>query len=361
MKRKTISAFLCLLSVVLLLMSCGQDTDTTKTVTDPVDTALRSVVAVSVSFFEDGSEYATANGSAIVYKTDDDGGIYLLTNYHVIYDDLKDRTADLISLSPYGGTASADVTARLVSFSPSYDVALLYSDTLGDVFPAAAAVGQQRTADLGERVYAVGNALGRQISVTSGIVSAQRERVSIYASYKDSSITLPLIRTDCALNQGNSGGGLFGCDGAFLGMISARQVADNEQGMGYALPASVVMAIGEGLMSGEELYLFNFGAELSDKLVRTEWTENGLVCSYDVTVDSTVAGSIASALFEEGDVLVSVAVNGDMPIQLTDSHQLHDIFLKIKEGDSLCFKYTRAASDKTETSFTVSSYYMIKD
>ena len=104
-------------------------------------------------------------------------------------------------------------------------------------------------------------------------------------------------------------------------------------------------------------------AEVRDLQIdpRIEWTENGLVCSYDVTVDSTVAGSIASALFEEGDVLVSVAVNGDTPLQLTDSHQLHDIFLKIKEGDSLVFKYKRAASDKTETSFTVSSYYMKKD
>ena len=363
MKQKTACVCLCLLCLLLVFTSCTEQQPPSADCTDPVQSALRSVVAVSVSFSEDGKEYATANGSAIVYSVKDDGGIYLLTNYHVLYDDIKQRTADVISVIPYGGAVQSDITAELVGICTSYDLALLYSNTLSEVFPSATAVSAQREPVLGERVYAVGNALGRQISVTSGIISAQRENVGIFASYKDGTLTLPLIRTDCALNQGNSGGGLFSDNGGFIGMISARQVADKEQGVGYALPSSVVMAVGEKLMSEKDLRFFSFGATLSDKLTKTEWSEsqNRLVCSYNITVDSTESGSIASAFFENGDVLLSLSVNGDTPIQLTDSHHLHDIFLKIKEGDSLCFTYKRDASEKSETTFNVSSLYMIKD
>lgn len=330
----------------------------------PSRSALRSVVSVTASFTEDGSAYATANGSAIVYKVED-GGVYLLTNYHVIYEDVVGKTVDTLCVAPYGFDPEQGVSARYLAHSAEHDLALLYSEELTTVFPAAVPPEKQGSAVVGDTVYAVGNALGRSISVTAGVVGVERETVDVYAPYKRDNITMSLIRVDCALNQGNSGGGLFSSDGHFLGMVGARQVADQKEGIGYVIPASIVWAVGDKLMhaaqTGESVSFFHLGADIAERPIKTSWSDTELCPVYecDVLLTDIDVGSVASALFEEGDVIEQLTLNDAEQIPIRRGYELSDALLGLNVGDRISVTYRRDEERHT-ISFTVSKQHMTK-
>ncbi|GAB1372356.1 hypothetical protein MASR1M45_24180 [Candidatus Kapaibacterium sp.] len=71
---------------------------------------------------------------------------------------------------------------------------------------------------VGEMVLAVGNPMGLDYTVTSGIVSAiGRGRI---AGRGGANIE-HYIQTDAAINPGNSGGGLFDLNGSLIGINTA--------------------------------------------------------------------------------------------------------------------------------------------
>lgn len=83
------------------------------------------------------------------------------------------------------------------------------------------------------------------MSVTRGFITKERETVSLNLSdrfpkvseyYNDYSV----IRTDAAINEGNSGGALFGRDGSIKAIVNAKVSSEGVESMGYALPASNV-------------------------------------------------------------------------------------------------------------------------
>ena len=88
---------------------------------------------------------------------------------------------------------------------------------------------------MGEWVLAIGNPLGLERTVTSGIVSAQgRSEVGIvdYANF---------IQTDAAINPGNSGGPLVNLDGEVIGMNTALlSPSGGNDGIGFAIPINIV-------------------------------------------------------------------------------------------------------------------------
>lgn len=329
-----------------------------------IRSALRSVVSVTASFVEDGTTYATANGSAIVFKVED-GGVYLLTNYHVIYEDIVGKTADALCVAPYGFDPELGVSARYLAHSAEHDLALLYSEELPTVFPAAVPPEKQGSAAVGDTVYAAGNALGRSISVTAGVVGVERETVDVYAPYKRDNITMSLIRVDCALNQGNSGGGLFSSDGRFLGMVGARQVADQKEGIGYVIPASIVWAVGDKLMhaaqTGESVSFFRLGADVTERPIKTSWSDTDLrpVYECDVMLTDIDVGSVASAFFEDGDIIEQLILNDTKQISIRRAYELSDALLGLNEGDRISVTYRRNGEQYT-ASFTLSEQHMTK-
>jgi len=89
---------------------------------------------------------------------------------------------------------------------------------------------------LGQDVYAVGHPLGRQHTVTAGIISYPRRVVN----------NRPYVQTDASINPGNSGGGLFDEIGRLVGLPTFKEVwADNNRtipvaNIGFAVPGDVV-------------------------------------------------------------------------------------------------------------------------
>jgi len=122
--------------------------------------------------------------------------------------------------------------ARVVTSQPKHDVAVLAVDRLPEIVVPAVLAGPP---PIGDAVFAVGNPLGLQRSMTAGVVSAT-----------DRSIGTPrgttldgLIQFDAAVNPGNSGGPLLNRAGQVVGIVTALANPAGQDffiGVGFAVP-----------------------------------------------------------------------------------------------------------------------------
>ena len=99
-------------------------------------------------------------------------------------------------------------------------------------------LGDSDTVQVGEPVVAIGNPLGYDFSITSGIVSATGRSLEA-----PNGQTIPNgIQTDAAINQGNSGGPLIDGSGKVIGIN--EQIASSgggNDGLGFAVPINTAI------------------------------------------------------------------------------------------------------------------------
>ncbi len=177
-------------------------------------------------------------GSGVIVGRSD-GTVYVVTNNHVV------EKADEIGVSLYDGRK---YEAQIVGTDPRKDLALISFETDEEV--PVAVLGDSDALMVGDFVFAVGNPLGFESTVTSGIVSALGRRAANMPSFTD------YIQTDAAINQGNSGGALVNLHGEVVGINS--WIASNSGGsigLGFAIPINTVKgAIKDFIESGAVEY-----------------------------------------------------------------------------------------------------------
>ena len=96
----------------------------------------------------------------------------------------------------------------------------------------------------GEWAIAIGNPLGLDNTVTTGIVSATG-RTSAQVGVADKRVSF--VQTDAAINPGNSGGPLLNARGEVIGINTA--IIQNAQGLGFAIPVNAARDIAEELIA----------------------------------------------------------------------------------------------------------------
>lgn len=104
--------------------------------------------------------------------------------------------------------------------------------------------GDSDNLQIGEWAIAIGNPLGLDNTVTTGIVSATG-RSSSQVGVGDKRIDF--IQTDAAINPGNSGGPLLNSQGQVIGINTA--IIQNAQGLGFAIPINTARNIAEQLIA----------------------------------------------------------------------------------------------------------------
>lgn len=197
-----------------------------------------SVVSVSVTaqsrgsgFFGDVYESQGAGTGVII---SDDG--IVITNRHVV-----PRGTSSVSVTLSDGTTLDDVSVigRTADNDP-LDIAFLKINDAKGKDLTVARIGDSANMEVGDRVIAIGNALGQfENTVTSGILSGYGRDVEASDGTSVESLT-NLFQTDAAINPGNSGGPLMNLTGEVIGINVA--VAEG-QNIGFAIPINDIKGL----------------------------------------------------------------------------------------------------------------------
>jgi S1-C subfamily serine protease len=137
-----------------------------------------------------------------------------------------------------GTTAAASVVAGRTDL----DVAVLAVDRLPQVVVPAVLAGPP---PIGDTVFAVGNPLGLQRSLSAGVVSATDRSIGTDGGQ----VLTGLIQFDAAVNPGNSGGPLLNRAGQVVGIVTALANPAKQEffvGIGFAVPISAAGGVAGG-------------------------------------------------------------------------------------------------------------------
>jgi S1-C subfamily serine protease len=162
----------------------------------------------------------------------------VVTNYHVIADALAQRPGSAGDASPVPTVVARfedgrELPAAVLVADRQEDLAILrLSGPDPDERFAAVSLGESSALRVGQEVFAVGNPLGLNHSVSRGIV-AGLDRTEVLRERK-----LPLVQLDASINVGNSGGPLFALDGKLVGIVTMRR--RDALGIAFAVPVDHV-------------------------------------------------------------------------------------------------------------------------
>jgi serine protease Do len=154
---------------------------------------------------------------------------YAISNAHVIQGET--RIAAILYQNVPGGLARRRIEeVEIVAVNPFFDLALIKLPLPADLKPNHLVLGNGEDVNTGDSVFAVGNPLGLERSVTQGIVSSRSRNLQgqLY------------LQTDTAINPGNSGGPLFNLRGEVIGVTSRGARADMADNLGFAIPIGYV-------------------------------------------------------------------------------------------------------------------------
>ncbi len=177
------------------------------------------------------------------------GGI-IATNRHVVP---AGTTAVSVTLSDGTKYDKVQVLGR-TNDSSSQDIAFLKIGDLKGKTLTPVILGDSTKVQIGDRVIAIGNALGQfQNTVTSGIISGYGRDVTAgdQSGLQASETLTDLFQTDAAINEGNSGGPLVNINGEVIGINTA--VASGAQNIGFAQPVNNLRGLISGILDNGQL------------------------------------------------------------------------------------------------------------
>jgi serine protease Do len=168
---------------------------------------------------------SSPGGSGSGFFINEDG--FLITNYHVIEKETR------IEVTVFQKAKNRFETrkfkkVKIEAINPFVDLALLKVEDLGDTKPSFVFLGDINNIKTGEEVFAIGNPLGLERTVTNGVISTKNRAFE----------GLLYIQTNADINPGNSGGPLFNLAGEVIGVTNMGYIFRG--GLGFAIPVNYV-------------------------------------------------------------------------------------------------------------------------
>ncbi len=272
-----------------------------------------SVVSVNVKAEQEVTNYF---GFSDTYEQEGAGTGFIIskdglvaTNRHVVPKGVKSVS---VTLSDGTELDNVEVVGRTNDSDP-LDVAFLkIKDAKGkDLKPAK--LGDSSKVRVGDKVIAIGNALGQfQNTVTSGIISGYGRQIEASDESGYSSETLQnLFQTDAAINQGNSGGPLVNMNGEVIG-INTAIAGGGAQNIGFAIPIGDVSGLIKSVIEKGKLerpYLGLRYLELTDDLaaeLKIDQKRGAYIIGRNDTPGVVPGSPAEKAGLKEKDVVIKV-------------------------------------------------------
>ncbi len=274
-------------------------------------------------------------GTGIIVSAD---GL-ILTNKHVVGDANATYTVITSDGKEYAN-------ARVVSRDSINDIAFVRISASG--LPVAE-LGDSGAMEVGQRVVAIGNALGQfKNTVTEGIISGLgRPIVAAEDQGAGSELLSNLLQTDAAINPGNSGGPLMNLRGQVIG-INTAVAGQDSQNIGFAIPINDAKPLIASVKDKGRIirpYLGVRYVALTKEVAGANDLKvtDGAWLQGDGSQPSVIGGSpAANAGLKEGDIITKI---GDQKIDST--HSLQSVIGAHKVGEKV--RLTIVRDGKTQT------------
>lgn len=209
--------------------------DEESVIIDVVEKVSPSVVSIAVEnkptinifgFPSQGESQQSGIGTGFVISEDG----FIITNKHVVSSG-SDKYKAIIN----NNGEDKEYEVREINRDPFNDLAILKIDAT-NLKPLE--LGDSDHLKVGQKVIAIGNALGRfENTVTTGVVSGLGRGVAPFDPTTGIAERLDdLIQTDAAINPGNSGGPLVNTAGQVIGINTAVASAEN---IGFAIKINI--------------------------------------------------------------------------------------------------------------------------
>ena len=296
---------------------------------------------------ESSEEVKYGSGSGVVVSKE-----YVLTNYHVVEGahslkiSIDDDEENLYDATVAASDADKDVAVLYVPGLPLEPVTMGDSDSL----------------QVGDWVVCIGNPIGFTGTATAGIVSGLNREIPSDSTGTDkygrnARVVNSMIQTDAAINNGNSGGGMFNTAGELVGIPTLKYSGTRYtnsasiESIGMCIPINEAKDVISAALNQDNTTAdaaANQGAETAEAsndlkgkprmgvTVSTVRDTNGALPkgAYVVSVDE---GSPAEAAgLKVGDIMVEV--NGQV---ITTVAEEIEIVSQLKEGDTVNVKVFR--------------------
>lgn len=231
---------------------------------------LFSVVSIET---RGGNALYSGTGFIVDYVNKEDAlNPIIMTNYHVISPAVEDKFSGYkIYIKLFDKADFFKTTAQVIGYDSEIDIAVLRLDVdLQDADKRVVEFGNSRLLQYGQRVVAIGNALGGGLSVTAGEISIPEVVQELTLSQKTGAhgTTQHLIQTSAAINSGNSGGILLNMsgNGQVIGINTYKATAETvslglgesveipADNVGLAVPSNMAVAVLDYIRDNSENY-----------------------------------------------------------------------------------------------------------
>lgn len=212
--KKFYSSHLAIISLLLISFIISPDFRTQTLTAEIIYKKVSDAVVVIYAY--DSNNQLSKQGSGVVIN---DKG-YIVTNYHVLSGNDRIEVLHNKEVVPYVDMIGIDVEK---------DILILKIDE--KKFPAIK-IGDSKSLNIGQRVYAIGSPLGFENTISEGIISGLRNYVETGKNF---------IQITASISPGSSGGAIVNDEGELIGISTST--AEKGQNLNFAIPIDEVLSV----------------------------------------------------------------------------------------------------------------------